>query len=283
MVPTRRLPTYAISHGGGPWPWITDLLPGDWRPLEQSLQAIPGEIGTTPRAILMVSAHWEADAFTVQTHPNPPMLYDYGGFPSFTYEIRYPAPGAPDVAEETIALLAEAGLPVGRDGDRGFDHGAFVPLAVAYPEADVPVVQLSLLQGLDPAVHLAAGRALRPLRDRGVLIIGSGLPSFHDLGAMGRPSQQPSREFDTWLTETLVDRTGSDRSIRLEQWTAAPSARRSHPREEHLIPVMVAVGAAEDEPGVRQYHEESFMEWTTSSGYRFGAAGSTQDHSGAAP
>ncbi|MEQ9164474.1 MAG: class III extradiol ring-cleavage dioxygenase, partial [Ilumatobacter fluminis] len=129
---TNRLPVYAISHGGGPWPWIKDLMPVDWDPLEQSLQAIPTEAGTAPKVVLVVSGHWEQHAFTVQTSPKPPMLYDYGGFPDFTYQIQYPAPGAPAIAERTQQLLADAGLPAAADPNRGFDHGVFAPLYVMY-------------------------------------------------------------------------------------------------------------------------------------------------------
>ena len=265
------LPTYAIAHGGGPWPWIKDAMPVDWSELERSLAAIPSEIAETPRAVLMVTAHWEADAFTVGTHPRPPMLYDYWGFPPQTYEIEYPAPNDLQIADRVIELLAGAGLPTDRDPERGFDHGTFVPAYVMYPDADVPIVQMSIRGNFDPAEHLAAGRALAPLRDEGVLIIGSGLPSYHDLSNMGPASTEPSREFDSWLTETIVGHVGVDRADRLRAWAAAPSARRAHPREEHLIPLLVAVGAADAESGVRQYHEAAMMGATVSSGYRLGS------------
>ena len=146
----------------------------------------------------------------------------------------------------------------------------FVPLGVAFPDADVPVVQLSIKRSFNADEHLAVGRALRPLRDEGVLIVGSGLPSFHDLSRLGPPSADPSVEFDRWLTETIVDNVGESRSARLSQWQTAPSARACHPMPDHLLPVMVAVGAAENDPGVRQYHEDRFMGWTASSGYRLG-------------
>jgi len=267
-----RLPTYAISHGGGPWPWIKDLMPVDWAPLETSLAGIPDELGATPRAVLAVTAHWEAPVFTVQGSPAPPMLYDYGGFPPHTYQIQYPAPGAPGIADRVTELLTDAGIANDRDDHRGFDHGTFVPLYVMYPEANVPVVQLSILQSFDPEAHLAAGRALAPLRDEGVLIVGSGLPSFHDLSSMGPASSEPSRIFDEWLTDTVVGTEGEERSKRLAHWDRAPAARRAHPREDHLIPLLVAAGAAESEAGVRNYHEAgSLGGFTTSSVYRFGA------------
>lgn len=265
---TKRLPTYFISHGGGPWPWIKDLMPFDLSGLEASLQAMPAAVGVRPRAVLVVSGHWEEPEFTVQTSPQPPMVYDYGGFPEFTYHLQYPAPGAPDVAERAAELLAGAGIAVGRDPHRGYDHGVFAPLYVMYPEADVPVLQLSLRRGYDPAAHLAAGRALAPLRDEGVLIVGSGL-SYHNLRLMGPESGPPSLAFDTWLTSALVDAPPAERTAALLRWEQAPSARTAHPSEDHLVPLMVAVGAAEDEPGSRSYHESMPGSFTSSS-FRFG-------------
>lgn len=265
-----RFPVYAISHGGGPWPWIKDSFGGDWGPLERALQALPADAGASPRAILCVTAHWIEPRFTVQTSANPPMLYDYWGFPDFTYQIRYPAPGSPGLAERVVGLLAEAGLPVARDGQRGYDHGTFVPLAVAWPEADVPVVQLSIKSDFDAAEHLALGRALAPLRDEGVLIIASGMPSFHDLSKLGPPSSRSSAAFDRWITETMLSASGGERSRRLEQWESAPSARECHPEADHFLPLLVAVGAAEHEPAAVQYHEAAFMGWTAVSNYRIG-------------
>lgn len=265
-----RLPTYAISHGGGPWPWAKKTMPTNWDPLETALSGIPREIGVTPKAILMVTAHWEASAFMVQTHPSPPMMYDYGGFPPHTYEIQYRAPGSPAVAERTRELLAGAGLPTATDSSRGFDHGTFVPAYVMYPKANVPVVQLSIHANYDPALHLKAGRTLAPLRDEGILIVGSGLPTYHDLSSFGRTSSTPSRKFDHWLTETVVATTGAERSERLANWADAPSARLAHPREDHFIPLLVAVGAAEEDTGFRNYHQTDLFGDTTSSGYRLG-------------
>lgn len=272
MQDRPRLPVYAVSHGGGPWPWIKDDFIGDWGPLERSLQAIPDELPARPSAILCVTAHWVEHGFTVQTNPNPPMLYDYWGFPDFTYQVRYPAPGSPELAERVADLLGASGVGVRRDPNRGFDHGTFVPLAVAFPEADIPVVQLSLDRRFDAAEHIAVGRALAPLRDEGVLIFGSGVPSFHDLRKLGPPSKRPSAEFERWLTETMVEHSGAERTRRLEQWASAPSARECHPEPDHLLPVMVAAGAAEDEPAVVQYHEDAFMGWTASSSYRIGTS-----------
>ena len=268
---SQPLPTHAIAHGGGPWPWLQGEMPIDYTALEASLQAIPRGLAERPRAILMVTAHWEAPVFTVQGHAAPGMLYDYWGFPAHTYEVEYPAPGEPVVAARAAALLEAAGFPSATDAERGFDHGTFVPMHVMYPEADVPVVQLSIRADFDPAAHLAAGRALAPLRGEGVLIVGSGLPSYHNLGRMGPDSAEPSRAFDTWLTEAMVDHVGTERSERLLTWAEAPGARIAHPREDHFLPLLVAVGAAEADAAVRDYHEgDSFGGHTASSGYRLG-------------
>lgn len=264
-----RLPTYFISHGGGPWPWIKDQMPGDLSLLETSLQAIPLELGHDPRAILVVSGHWEAPELTVQSSPNPPMLYDYGGFPEFTYHLSYPAPGSPEVAARVGELLTGAGIAHRFDDERGYDHGVFAPLFVMYPTADVPILQLSIKRGYDPAEHLAAGRALAPLRDEGVLIVGSGL-SYHNLRAFGTAGAQASREFDAWLGAALVDAPNDERTRLLLDWDQAPSARMSHPSEDHLIPLMVVVGAAEHDAGVRTYHQDDFMGAVSASSYRFG-------------
>ena len=262
-----RLPTFFLSHGGGPWPWMD----GDYRrahaQLEASLQALPATLPARPRAILMISGHWEADAFTVTTSPAPGMLYDYGGFPAHTYEVQYPAPGDPALAERVVALIQAAGLPAARDAQRGFDHGAFCTLVPMYPEADVPVVQLSLMHGLDPAAHLALGRALSVLRDEGVLILGSGF-SFHNLRLYGPAGREPSAQFDAWLQSALA--STDDRTASLLAWEQAPSARLAHPREEHLLPLMVAAGAAEGDAASCNYHETGFLGGVTASSFRFG-------------
>lgn len=268
------LPVYFISHGGGPWIWMPEMKPV-YRKLEESLQAIPNEIGVTPQAILMISGHWEASDFTVMTGSNPPMIYDYSGFPEHTYRMQYAAPGAPQIAERVRNLLQNAGFAAQSDGSRGFDHGVFVPLAAAYPEANVPVLQLSIRSDYDPEAHLAVGRALAPLRKEGVLIVGSGL-SYHNLQQFGPGAEASSREFDAWLTETICESISERRNEKLRNWSSAPSARLAHPREDHLIPLMVAAGAAEAEKGIRVYHEDSFFGGISVSSYRFGAAAKTE-------
>jgi aromatic ring-opening dioxygenase catalytic subunit (LigB family) len=239
--------------------------------LEASLKDLPRQVGGKPKAVLSVSGHWEEREPAVMSGAHPPMVYDYGGFPEHTYHIRYPAPGSPEVAARVQALLQSAGFPARLDPARGFDHGTFAPLAAIFPEADVPVLQLSLRRDLDPAAHLAMGRALAPLRKEGVLILGSGL-SYHNLRMMGPAAADPSRRFDAWLRETLLASTPEERTRRLIGWSQAPAARAAHPREDHLIPLMVAVGAAEGEGGTLVYHEDGFMGGVTASSFRFGAA-----------
>jgi aromatic ring-opening dioxygenase catalytic subunit (LigB family) len=262
-----KLPTYFISHGGGPWPWIPEMRQS-MHELEAALHDMPRQIGVTPKAILMVSGHWEDAAFAVMSSPRPGMLYDYGGFPPHTYQVVYPAPGAPDVALRMHSLIAAAGLPVRLDAQRGFDHGTFSPLQVMYPDAHVPVLQLSLQYAMNPAQHIALGRALAPLRNEGVLIIGSGL-SYHNLRLMGPAGRAPSHAFDGWLQAAMAA-TPAQREAQLLQWETAPAARMAHPREEHLLPLMVAVGAAYEDAAACVYHEEAAFGGIAVSSFRFG-------------
>ena len=165
--------------------------------------------------------------------------------------------------------LAGAGIASQEDAARGFDHGMFAPMAVIYPQADVPVLQLSLKRGLAPDEHLALGRALAPLRDEDILIVGSGL-SYHNLRAFGPAAREPSAAFDGWLESTLAIADAATRSATLAAWERAPAARLAHPREEHLLPLMVALGAAEDEAATRVYHEPAFFGGITVSSWRLG-------------
>ena len=165
------------------------------------LRGIAASIGQRPTAILVISGHWEEAQPTVHVGRNPPLLFDYYGFPEHTYRLSYPAPGSPELAKRVRDLLAAAGIDSGEEAERGLDHGVFVPFLLVYPEADIPVVQLSLRQDLDPAAHLAIGRALAPLRDEGVLIVGSGM-SFHNLRAFGSTDPrviEAAQRFDDWL------------------------------------------------------------------------------------
>ena len=264
-----RMPAYFLCHGAGPWPWVPEMR--DWHAqMAAGLRDIPRQLRCTPRAVLLISAHWEEPVFTVQSAAQPGMLYDYGGFPPHTYSLHYRSPGAPELASRVLQLLAHSGIQAHADGQRGYDHGMFAPMAVIYPQADVPVLQLSLRSDLNAAEHLALGRALAPLRDEGVLIIGSG-SSYHNMRTFGPIGRAPSKLFDDWLAETLMQVTPAERSQRLADWQAAPGARMAHPREEHLLPLMVVVGAAEQETARRVYFEEAFMNSATVSSYRLQA------------
>jgi aromatic ring-opening dioxygenase catalytic subunit (LigB family) len=250
-------PAIFLPHGGGPcffMNWTSG--PADtWKATQGFLQGLAATLPAPPKALVVVSAHWEEPAFTAGAAAAPKLIYDYYGFPEHTYRLTWPAPGEPELAERVAAMLDEAGLPSAVSESRGFDHGVFVPLKVAFPEARIPVVALSLAGSLDPALHLAAGRALAPLRDEGVLIVGSGM-SFHNLRAYFQPQTvERARAFDRWLTKAVESRA-AERDALLTGWRDAPFANYSHPREEHLIPLLVAAGAGGEAPGRRVFGDE---------------------------
>jgi aromatic ring-opening dioxygenase catalytic subunit (LigB family) len=244
------MPTLYIPHGGGPCFFMDWTMgPRDtWDRLAAFLRGLDASLPERPKAVLVISAHWETKVPTVLASAAPPLLFDYYGFPKHTYELTWPAPGAPHLADRVATLLGAAGFESQRETARGFDHGVFVPLKVAYPDADVPTIQLSLQEGLEPERHLAIGRALEPLRDEGVLIIGSGM-SYHNMrGFMTGAGRGDSERFDRWLA-AAVEKSTEARATDLVGWMKAPSARESHPREEHLLPLMVAAGAAGNDQG----------------------------------
>ncbi|MEO8316435.1 MAG: class III extradiol ring-cleavage dioxygenase [Pseudomonadota bacterium] len=257
-------PSYYIPHGGGPCFFMDDPA-GAWKGMASFLRGLPDAFLVPPRAILVISGHWETTGFTLTSNPRPPLVFDYYGFPAHTYQLRYDAPGAPDLAERAAQLLSSAGLPAQLDPDRGLDHGVFVPLKVALPDAQIPVVEMSLDASLDPELHLAAGRALAPLRDEGVLILGTGM-SFHNLRALGDPRVLlPSLQFDSWLNAT-INAPAPARSLGLTHWHEAPAAHICHPRSEHLLPLMVAAGASQA-TGQRVYNAQVLGSMI--SGFRF--------------
>lgn len=247
---STRMPVVFLPHGGGPWPWIPQMYD---EALAKYLASIPGLPATPPTALLVISAHWEESVPTVMTATRPPMFYDYYGFPADTYKLQWPAPGSPQLAARVREVLRAAGIASAEDSARGFDHGTFVPLKLAYPDAQVPTVQLSLQAGLDPAQHLALGRALAPLRDEGVFIIGSGM-SYHNMRGFRDPRASGlAIEFDTWL-RTAATSEPAVRDRELAAWAKAPAARDAHPREEHLLPLMVIAGAAGADRGTTGYN-----------------------------
>lgn len=268
-TPQSRLPTFYIPHGGGPcffmdWP---PPLTHAWDSLAAFLRGLPATLAEKPRAIVVISAHWEAGQATVTSRVDPPLLYDYSGFPPEMYALRYDAPGSPQVAARVQELLRRAGIPSAADARRGFDHGVFVPFKLIEPDAIIPIVQLSLVAGLDPTQHLEIGRALAPLRDEGVLIVGSGM-SYHNLPEFLSSSPAAgAAAFDAWLAETATAAPAL-RNERLRTWQRAPDAQLAHPREEHLLPLMVAAGAARDDRGARDFCD--YIIGTPISGYRFG-------------
>ena len=232
-----------FPHGGGPLPLLGD--PGH-KEMIDFLRAVVPALGK-PSAILVISAHWEEPVPTITSSTYPPLVYDYYGFPEESYQITYPAPGNPELAEKIQKLLKESGIESRLDEHRGFDHGLFIPLKIMYPDALIPCIQLSLGRELDPARHIRIGRALSSLRDENVLVLGSGF-SYHNLRAFftsspGHPD--PANEaFQDWLVEVCATEGLSDeeREKRLVRWETAPNARYCHPREEHLMPLHVCYG-----------------------------------------
>jgi len=261
------LPTFFIPHGAGPC-FFMDWTRGPadtWDKTAAWLKGLLDGLPERPKAILIVSGHWEAPQFTVASGAQPGLIFDYYGFPEHTYRLTFDAPGEPALAGRVRDLLTQAGLPTAADPARGYDHGVFVPLKLATPDADIPVVQLSLRADLDPAAHLAAGRALKPLRDEGVLIVGSGM-SWHNMRAFSPAFTAKSEAFDAWLAQAVADPVRRDAALR--RWDEAPYAREAHPREEHLAPLFVAAGAAEGEPGRTAFRDRAMD--VALSGFEFG-------------
>ena len=268
-----RMPTMFIPLGGGPCFFM------DWSPLDEwdrhrkFLEDLPATLPERPRALLVISGHWEEPAFTVQISPAPPLLFDYRGFPPHTYELTWPAPGDLALADRVHELTRAAGFAAAKDATRGFDHGVFVALKVAFPDADTPCVQLSLASDLDPARHIALGRALAPLRDEGVLILSSG-NTYHNMSVLMQSLRGGARDdivggaFDAWLTEAVTCPDPEERNRRLARWSDAPGGREAHPREEHLIPLHVVAGAAGADIG-RKTLEDPVM-GAVESAFRFG-------------
>ena len=233
---TERQPAVFVSHGSP----MTILEDSPARDFLKSL----GDLLPRPEAILVVSAHWETEKPSVSLSEKPATIHDFRGFPEALYQLRYPAPGAPALAERTAALLEAAGFEVARDPDRGLDHGAWMPLLLGMPEADLPVTQLSIQPDRDPAYHAALGKALAPLRDEGVLILATGAltHNLRDLawGEAKAPTPEWPRAFADWMAEKAE---AGDREALLDYRARAPHAVHAHPSDEHLLPFYVALGA----------------------------------------
>jgi aromatic ring-opening dioxygenase catalytic subunit (LigB family) len=247
-MPAARMPAMYLPHGGGPSFFMTGERKRLYQPTEDFLRSVHTLLPEKPRAILIATAHWEATVPSFTGGERPELIFDYYGFPPETYELQYPAPGLPELAERAAELVRQAGVPAKVDPDYGWDHGVFVPLKVMFPQADIPVVAMSLHASLDPALHCALGAALRSLRDEGVFIVGGGM-SYHNLRQFAAAAPA-SFEFHDWLDSTLSG-SWDERTERLTHWSLAPGGRASHPREEHLIPLMIASGAGTDAPARR--------------------------------
>ncbi|MBP8795354.1 MAG: dioxygenase [Brachymonas sp.] len=253
------MPTFFVPHGAGPC-FFMEWHPADtWDRMADFLRSIPGSLPEKPQAIVLVTAHWQEQQPSMSSAAQPGMIYDYRGFPAHTYELKYPAPGAPELAGQVSVLLKQAGFAPVQNPERGYDHGTFIPLKVAFPDADIPVLQLSLLESLNAADHIRLGQTLEPLRDEGVLIIGSGM-SYHNMRGYGSRRSTPiAAAFDAWLTETVA-LPQAERNARLADWAQAsgPAGRESHPnyREEHLLPLHVAAGAAGAGAGRKVFTDE---------------------------
>lgn len=243
-----QLPTLFLSHG-------SPMLALQDSPARRFLQGL-GKSMERPSAIIVVSAHWETRGGpAVSLAQQPETIHDFGGFPRALFEMQYPASGAPEAAHRASALLEAHGIPVGRSAERGLDHGAWVPLHLMYPDADIPVAQLSVVHGASPSAHERIGHALAALRGEGVLLVGSGslthnLYEFRGQG-IDAPVPQWVSEFEAWMKARLES---SDRAALLDYRRAAPFAAQNHPTDEHLLPLFVAMGAAGADARATQLH-----------------------------
>lgn len=243
-----RLPTLFISHG-------SPMLAIDDSPARRFLQDLGRQL-PRPRAILVASAHWETmGGPAVSLAAQPETIHDFGGFPPALYALQYPAPGAPEVAARAADRLQQAGWTVGRSDARGLDHGAWVPLRLMYPDADIPVAQVSVVRGGNPQAHEKLGQALASLREEGVLIIGSGSLTHNLYELRGQDIDAPVQDwvsaFGDWMMSALRD---GRRDALLDYRKQAPHAARNHPTEEHLLPLFVAMGAAGDSAQAQRLH-----------------------------
>lgn len=239
-------PVLFIPHGGGPLPLLGDK---NHQHLVNFLQEISPSLGQ-PSAIIVISAHWEENIFTITSGKAPSLIYDYYGFPEESYQIQYPSPGSPELADKIFKLLHQNGIKSNLNNQRGFDHGLFVPLKIMFPAAKIPCVQISLLHSLDPAAHIEMGNALSALRNEKVLFIGSGF-SFHNLKAFFASNNgahdAKNVAFENWLIDTCTNSgfSANERASRLIHWRDAPYADYCHPREEHLLPLHVCSGLSD--------------------------------------
>nr|WP_099287492.1 class III extradiol ring-cleavage dioxygenase [Gluconobacter kondonii] len=262
-----RQPVLFLPHGGGPCFFME--WGNTWDRMAAYLRSVSGTLPRRPDAIVVMSGHWETDEMRVGSAPHPPLIYDYYGFPPHTYQLEYPVPGAPDVAAKALGLLRDAGVVCATDPGRGLDHGVFIPFMLAFPDASIPVVEISLPRTMGAADVLQLGQVLEPLRSENILLVGTGM-TYHNMRYLMRPdavSDARSVAFDNWL-QSAVEAPSDLRRSRLMDWERAPFARDCHPQPEHLLPLMFAAGAAGTDAGHRDYSD--VIMGKALSGFRFG-------------
>lgn len=259
-----QLPTLFVSHGA-------PTLAIDDGPAHRFLKSCGESLGK-PKAILMLSAHFETTTATVTGSVAPGTIHDFWGFPDALYDIRYPAPGNPTLARRVSDLLSTAGIETHIDEERGLDHGAWIPLSLMYPDADVPVVQLSIDARKDAGYHLRLGEVLRPLRDEGVLIIGSGGATHNLSHAIRAPQDGPLADWAISFREWLADAVENDRRDDLANYRdVAPDAVRNHPTDDHFFPLLCAIGTTTPDEPCRQIHASDTYGALAMDAYMFGA------------
>ena len=265
-----KQPVFFLSHGGGPCFWMDMSVPNSpntYDGLRYYFEGLIESLPERPKAFVIISGHWEEKFFTVSANPAPDMLFDYYGFPPHTYELSYPAKGNPEMASQISELLANAEIAHKTDAKRGFDHGVFVPMLIVDPGAEIPVVMLSIRDDFDPQAHIALGEALAPLREEGVVIIGSG-NSYHNMMSFKDGDNEGSKIFDKWLRGAVTQADFQARKAALLQWDQAPMARNAQPREDHLIPLMAVVGAGGTDQAIVDFQGD--MAGKAISGFRIG-------------
>ncbi|KAF2641976.1 extradiol ring-cleavage dioxygenase [Massarina eburnea CBS 473.64] len=263
---TRLAPVISIAHGGGPMPILGD--PGHAAITKSLKTRVPKilKLGTKeqPRAIVLVTAHWSTNEVTISSAEKHELYYDYGGFPNEAYSLKYDAPGSGEVAELVRGVLEKEGIKSAKDEKRGWDHGVFVPMTLINPKADIPIIQLSVLNSESPSAHYAIGRALATLRSENIAIIGSGFASLHNMRAMftGQTKIPTFKKLNEEWSESILDAVQTkdveERGKKFEGWRQWPGAYDMHPRggAEHFLPLIVCAGAG---GGKAKAYADEFM------------------------
>ncbi|MBG0763300.1 MAG: dioxygenase [Tissierellales bacterium] len=235
-----------FSHGGGPLPILGDPT---HKKMIDFMKDLPSKINR-PEAIIVFSAHWEEDKIRIQSGEKPDIMYDYYGFPKEAYSLEYPCLGNKELAKKVSILLNESNIENIMDQDRPYDHGSYIPLKMMYPEGDIPVIQISLNHNLDPLTHLKIGKALKPLLEENILLIGSGF-SYHNMSGFDfqgkdKKDSMNNKFQDELIKQCCLEKDYDKRWTRFLNWEEFPGARYCHPREEHLLPLLVCVGLSEN-------------------------------------